>query len=44
MEDVLQSIGEQLEAQRADVRARAKRLSRSYRCRCGNPVFFRNTQ
>ena len=44
MEDVLQSIGEELEAQRADVRARVKRLSRSYRCRCGNHVFFRNTQ
>lgn len=44
MEDVLQAIGEELEAQRADVRARAKRLARSYRCRCGNHVFFRNTQ
>ena len=43
MEDVLQTLGDELEAKRADARARARRLSRSYRCRCGNPVFFRNT-
>jgi hypothetical protein len=44
MPDVLQSLGEQLEAHRADIRARARRLSRAYKCRCGTPVFFRNTQ
>ena len=44
MQDLLQSLGDQLEAQRADTRARAKRLSRSYKCRCGAQLFFRNTK
>lgn len=43
MQDLLQSLGHELEAQRADARARARRLSRSYKCRCGNHVFFDNT-
>jgi hypothetical protein len=44
MQDLLQSLGTELEAQRADARARAKRLSRSYKCRCGAQLFFRNTK
>lgn len=44
MEDVLQSLGSRLEAQRRDARARARRLSRSYKCRCGQHVFFENTR
>jgi hypothetical protein len=44
MQDTLQSLADQLEAQRADTRARARRLSRSYPCRCGAVLFFRNTR
>ncbi|MBA2965480.1 MULTISPECIES: zinc-binding metallopeptidase family protein [Ramlibacter] len=44
MEDVLQSPVQEVEAQRAVERARARRMSRSYKCRCGTHVFFRNTQ
>ncbi len=44
MQDLLQSLGDELEAQRADAHARARRLSRSYKCRCGAQLFFRNTQ
>src|SRR4051794_5801954 len=43
MQDLLQTLGCNLEAQRADTRTRARRLSRSYKCRCGNHVFFDNT-
>ena len=43
MKDLMQTLGENLEAQRAGARERAHRLSRSYRCRCGNQVFFDNT-
>jgi len=44
MQDLLQTLGDRLEQARADTRARARRMSRSYKCRCGNPVFFDNTQ
>ena len=43
MEDVLQSIARQLEARGAGARVQTGLMSRSYRCRCGNHVFFRNT-
>ena len=43
MKDLIQTLGANLEARRADTRARAQRMSRSYRCRCGNQVFFDNT-
>jgi hypothetical protein len=44
MQDLLQTLGDRLEQARADTRARARRMSRAYKCRCGNPVFFDNTQ
>lgn len=43
MEDALESLASRFELQRQDARARARRLSRSYKCRCGNHVFFDNT-
>src|SRR4051812_37508309 len=43
MTDVLQTQDDSLATQRADARARGARLSRSYKCRCGNHVFFDNT-
>src|SRR3954462_939421 len=44
MQDMLESVAKRLEAQRADPRARAEFLSRSYKCRCGRQVVFRNLQ
>ena len=44
MDDLLQALGESLEAQIKDQKERATRLSRFYQCRCGNPVFFDNTR
>jgi hypothetical protein len=46
MMDLLQSLGEGLEvaAPRKPADERAARFSRAYRCSCGNPVFFANTQ
>jgi hypothetical protein len=43
MLDTLQSLSEDLEMQRADARKRGRRMSRSYKCACGNHVFFDNT-
>src|SRR4051812_47315311 len=43
MDDLLQTLAQDLEAQRADARARVGRLSHAYRCRCGSQVFFDNT-
>jgi hypothetical protein len=44
MPDLLQSLGESIAAQGDVVDQRLARHSRSYRCRCGNVVFFDNTQ
>ena len=43
MQDLLQSLGTRLETERKKRDQRAARHSRSYKCRCGNPVFFDNT-
>jgi hypothetical protein len=45
MSDMLQSLGDQIAVVRETVNARLARHSRFYQCsRCGNPVFFDNTQ
>jgi hypothetical protein len=43
MQDLLESLGKRLSAewQRRKV---ARKMWRSYQCRCGPPIFFRNTQ
>lgn len=43
MEDVLDSLHKGLDAQLKQLDERVGRHSRSYQCRCGNRVFFRNT-
>ena len=43
MLDMFESLARQLTAQRK-FRQAAENLSRSYRCRCGTAIFFRNTQ
>jgi hypothetical protein len=46
MDDLLQALGEDLaaRARRERVAERASRFSRTYRCACGEPLFFRNSQ
>src|SRR4051812_8706326 len=44
MPDLLQSLRDGLDTQAESTDARAARHSRFYQCRCGNPVFFDNTQ
>ena len=43
MSDLLQSLGDRLATQTESIDQRANRHSRSYRCRCGNPVYFDNS-
>jgi hypothetical protein len=43
MQDLLQSLGARLETQWKKRDRGAAGHSRSYKCRCGNPVFFDNT-
>jgi hypothetical protein len=43
MQDLLQSLGDSVETQRKKRDERAGRHSRTYKCRCGNPIFFDNT-
>jgi hypothetical protein len=44
MSDLLQSLGDRIAIVRETPDARTPRHSRFYQCRCGNPVFFDNTQ
>jgi hypothetical protein len=44
MTDLLQSLGDTLAPQPENTGVRVARHSRSYHCRCGNALFFRNTQ
>lgn len=44
MSDLLQSLRDRLAAQREQANPRGGRHSRFYVCRCGNPLFFDNTQ
>ena len=44
MSDLLQALGERIAPVGKTPEARAPRHSRFYQCRCGNPVFFDNTQ
>ena len=44
MQDLLDSLGKRLESLWKTRDVRAERHSRSYQCRCGNRIFFDNTQ
>src|SRR6516164_8661820 len=44
MDDLLLSLSDRLEARRGDPSLRRQRLSRHYTCRCGNCVYFNDTQ
>jgi hypothetical protein len=44
MSDLIQEPVEGLEARPADVREDARRMSRSFKCRCDNPLYFDNSQ
>ena len=43
MQGVLESLDKGLEAQLKELDERVARHARSYRCRCANRIFFRNT-
>ena len=43
MQDLLQSLAKRIEAQRQKRDERAERHSHTFRCRCGNDIFFDNT-
>jgi hypothetical protein len=44
MDDVLLSLSDHVESRRGDPSLRRQRLSRHYRCDCGNCVYFNDTQ